>query len=217
MRPRRSWGSSLTPKPAKPQHYSATPSPTPWSTAGAPCSHTRPCMPSQHPSMTKTSLAATTLKATPLPSVRSSPKSPPHPPLQQTPSPLLRRPAWTWHSPMHSRGPPVYKWLPSCPMPGDWPVKQSLLLDNLRSKRRGTKFGAEVLRAETMWSNVVSGRAQRAAFRILSLPAPKTGSPHSVEALIWFDSIHLYLYCFYFREDTLTFIVFKIIDNLRNF
>ena len=63
-----------------------------------------------------------------------------HPPtLQQTPSPLLRRPAWTWPSPMHIRGPPVYKWLPSCPMPGDWPVKQSLLLDNLRSKRRGKK------------------------------------------------------------------------------
>ena len=41
------------------------------------------------------------------------------PTLQQTPSPLLRRPAWTWPSPMHIRGPPVYKWLPSCPMPGD--------------------------------------------------------------------------------------------------
>ena len=37
------------------------------------------------------------------------------------------------------REPPVYKWLASCPMPGDWPVKQSLLLNVLRSKRRGKK------------------------------------------------------------------------------
>ena len=91
---------------------------------------------SQHPSLTKTSLAATTLKPTPLPSVRSSLKPPPPP---SAPSPLLRRPAWTWPSPMHIREPPVYKWLPSCPKPGDWPVKQSFLVDNLRSKRRGEK------------------------------------------------------------------------------
>ena len=31
----------------------------------------------------------------------------------------LRRPAWTWPSPLHIREPPVYKWLASCPMPGD--------------------------------------------------------------------------------------------------
>ena len=60
-------------------------------------------------------------------------------PLHQTSSPLLRRPAWTWPSPLHIREPPVYKWLASCPMPGDWPVKQSLLLNILRSKRRGEK------------------------------------------------------------------------------
>ena len=46
-------------------------------------------------------------------------EAPTPPPLQQTPNPLLRRPAWTWPSPMHIREPPVYKWLPSCPKPGD--------------------------------------------------------------------------------------------------
>ena len=107
---------------------------TPWSTAGAPCSRMRPCMPLQHPSLTKTYLAATSSKAIPLPSVRSSLKSP-APPLQQTCSPFVRRPAWTWPSPLHIREPPVYKWLASCPMPGHWPVKPSLLLNVLRSKR----------------------------------------------------------------------------------
>ena len=48
-------------------------------------------------------------------------------PLQPTTCPLPRRPAWTWPSRMHIRGPPVYKWPPSCQMPGNWPVKQSLL------------------------------------------------------------------------------------------
>ena len=66
----------------------------------------------------------TTSKATPLPSVRSSLTSP-TPPQHQTSSPLPRRPAWTWPSPLHIREPLVYKWLASCPMPGDSPVKQS--------------------------------------------------------------------------------------------
>ena len=65
-----------TPKPAKPQPVCSTPSPAPWSIAGAPCSRMRPCMPLQHPSWTKTFVAATTSKATPLPSERSSLKSP---------------------------------------------------------------------------------------------------------------------------------------------
>ena len=59
--------------------------------------------------------------------------------LHQTSSPLLGRPAWTWPSPLHIREPPVSKWLASCPMLGDWPVKQSLLLNILRSKRRVKK------------------------------------------------------------------------------
>ena len=42
------------------------------------------------------------------------------PPLQQTSSPFVRRPAWTWPSPLHIR---------------DGPVQQSLLLNVLRSKR----------------------------------------------------------------------------------
>ena len=54
MKPQHSWGFSPTPKPAKPQPFSATPLPTPWSTAGAPWSRTRPCMPSQPPFLIKT-------------------------------------------------------------------------------------------------------------------------------------------------------------------
>ena len=115
MKPQLSWGSSPTPKPGKPQPFCATPSPTPRATAGAQCSRMRPCMLSQHPSLTRTYLAATTSRATPLLSVKSLLKSP-TPQLQQTPSPLLRRLAWTWPSPLHIREPLAYSWLASCPM-----------------------------------------------------------------------------------------------------
>ena len=72
-------------------------------------------MPLQHPSLTKTYLAATTAKATNLEGKTSSisvilaeaTSPPPH----QISSPLLR----TWPSPLHIREPPAYKWLASCP------------------------------------------------------------------------------------------------------
>ena len=62
----------------------------------------------------------------------------PTPPATADSHPLLRRPGWTWPSPMHIRGPPVFM-ATIVPNAWSWPVKQSLLLEILRSKRRGQK------------------------------------------------------------------------------
>ena len=97
----------------------------------------RPCMPSQ---LLDQELSGCHNIESNHPFHQRDPRGSPQPtPLQPTTCPLLRRPAWTWPSPMHIRGPPVYRWLPSCPMPGDWPVKQSVLSNSLRSKRCGGK------------------------------------------------------------------------------
>ena len=129
-----------TPKLAKLQPFCATPSPTPWSTAGAQCSRTRPCMPSQHPSLTKTYQAVTTLKATPPPSVRSSLK-PPAPPTTADSQPPRKETGLDFALSYAHPGAARIKMtsIVRAHMPGDRSVKQFLLLNLLRSKRRGEK------------------------------------------------------------------------------
>ena len=107
VKPQRSWGSWPTLKPAKPS-FRVNPQPTPWSTAGAPCSRMRLCMSSSFSKVEGNT-----------PSIHQwNPRWSPQPtPLQQISGPLLGRLAWVWPSPMHIREPPAYKWLASCPMP----------------------------------------------------------------------------------------------------
>ncbi len=51
----------------------------------------------------------------------------------------FRGPASIWLSPMHLRGPPLYKQPPLCQMPGVGRIKESVLSNSLPSKRSGGK------------------------------------------------------------------------------
>ena len=137
-------------------------------------------MPSQHLSLTKTYQAVTTLKATPPPSVRSSLK-PPAPPTTADSQPPRKETGLDFALSYAHPGAARIKMtsIVRAHMPGDRSVKQFLLLNLLRSKRRGEKK-----KQKRRKQNTVTGRVHQAICSVV-ISARLLEVRRSTMAILW--------------------------------